>query len=138
MFEEQASTYLVAERYAVVWLMRRVPVSEVRRAAEQARLAGRPDVAADLEKYAAQLRRMTGSISANENAETVPAEIATGSERPTSLGPLTADAAAGRLGVSASRVRQWLRDGTLSGSQSGGRWTVDRRSVEDLKRMRSM
>ncbi len=131
MIDPHLPTYVVARRYAAVWLQRSGMQSQVRRAAEQARLAGRPDVASDLEELAAQLRELGRGISDVGNAELVEPEIESEWNRPPSLGLPVADAAA-LLGVSDRRVTQWLTDGTLSGVKESGRWVVDRESVDAL------
>lgn len=131
MIDPHLPTYVVAPRYAAVWLLRSGVQSQVRSAAEHARLAGRPDVASDLEELAAQLRALGRGISDVGNAEMVEPETESEWDRPPSLGLPVADAAA-LLKVSDRRVTQWLTDGTLSGVKESGRWVVDRESVDAL------
>lgn len=132
-----APDYVVASGHAIRYLRRRPGLlAELRSAAETARLAGRPDVAGDLEAFAAQLRE-SGPVSGTGNAETVAPEIGTESDHPVISSGMSVPAAAGVLGVSDRRVTQWLADGTLSGRKERGRWLVDRQSVEQLRDLRS-
>lgn len=129
--------YVVARRYAVPWLLQLGLQGQARRAADHARLAGRSDVADDLDEFAAQLRDTRAPISVIGNAETTETETGRQLERPSSLGIPTATAA-GLLGVTARQVINYLEAGTLSGTKVGGRWMVDRRSVEEYKQLRSL
>ena len=128
--------YVVAKRFVVPWLLQSDLQERARRAAEHARLAGRTDLAEDLEDFAAQLREAKAAArgapptSANGSAEVAETEIAPHSDCHSSLGPLTAQAAADLLGVSARWVRELIEAGTLGGSKVAGRWMVDRESVE--------
>lgn len=134
----EGPVYVVASGHAVRYLARRPGLlAGLRHDAERARLARRPDVARDLEAFAAHLREASGAISGTGNSETVESEIGPESEHPVISSGVSVPAAAGLLGVSDRRVTQWLADGTLSGAKERGRWQVDRESVEQLRHARS-
>lgn len=130
--EETSSdpVYVVAPRYAALWLLRRVSRAEVRSSAENARLQGRPDVASDLEEFAAQLRLLEVRVSGVGSAEVVEAEVGAGLGCPSSLDTVPAAEAARLLGVTSRRIGHLLADGILSGTKGPGGWVVDRESVD--------
>lgn len=132
--------FAVLPPHAAVWLLanlRRAGVDggTVRAGAMSRRLAGRTDLADELEGAWRQLLASAGSVATSVcgSAEVVEAEVARSLSQ-----EVTTTEAADMLACTNRWVRQLITDGRVTARKAGSTWLLDRGQVEALRDARRM